>query len=155
MGTEPQPNMERYCSIRVLEYSIQAFILQVTKIEVVKTKEVRDSNIMRYYLYPDFALRDELDEELIHTIADKIQKLIQQNGNTKVGNPQIWKTDENFAIKAEKENRNAGYAGRGRPNLPSGQDRFADPDIVSKLFFAEEDNHTQAPRWASNHDHST
>ena len=27
--------------------------------------------------------------------------------------------------------------------------------IVSKLFFAEEENHTQAPRWASNHDHST
>ena len=24
-----------------------------------------------------------------------------------------------------------------------------DPDIVSKLFFAEEENHTQAPRWAS------
>ena len=23
-------------------------------------------------------------------------------------------------------------------------------DIVSKLFFAEEENHTQAPRWASN-----
>ena len=30
----------------------------------------------------------------------------------------------------------------------------ADPDIVSKLFFAKEDNHTQAPRWA-NHDHFT
>ena len=32
---------------------------------------------------------------------------------------------------------------------------WTDPDIVSKLFFAEEDNHTQVPRWASNHDHFT
>ena len=24
-----------------------------------------------------------------------------------------------------------------------------------ETFFVEEDNHTQAPRWASNHDHST
>ena len=33
--------------------------------------------------------------------------------------------------------------------------KIPDPDIVSKLFLAEEDNHTQAPRWVSNHDHST
>ena len=61
---------------------------------------------------------------LIHTIADQIQKNIQQNGNAKMGNPQAWKTDEKIAIKAEKENRNAGNAGRWRPNLPLGQDRF-------------------------------
>ena len=43
-----------------------------------------------------------------------------------MGNPQAWKNDGKSAIKAEKENRNAGNAGRGKPkpNLPSGQDRF-------------------------------
>ena len=60
----------------------------------------------------------------IHTIEDQIQKLIQQNGKAKVGNPLPWKSDETIAMKAEKENQNAGNAGRGRQNLPSGQDRF-------------------------------
>ena len=43
-----------------------------------------------------------------------------------MGNPQAWKNDGKSAIKVEKENRNAGNAGRGKPkpNLPSGQDRF-------------------------------
>ena len=43
-----------------------------------------------------------------------------------MGNPQAWKNDGKSVIKAEKENRNAGNAGRGKPkpNLPSGQDRF-------------------------------
>ena len=64
--------------------------------------------------------------EKIQTRILKIQTLIQQNGNTKVGNPQAWKNDGKSAIKVEKENRNAGNAGRGKPkpNLPSGQDRF-------------------------------
>ena len=53
-GTEPQPNMKQYCSIRILEYDIhtadpinnpEKSILQVTKLEVVKTQEVRDHNI--------------------------------------------------------------------------------------------------------------
>ena len=54
-GNEPQPNMKQYCSIKVLEYSIHTAdpinnpdksILQVAKLEVVKTSEVRDSNIL-------------------------------------------------------------------------------------------------------------
>ena len=53
-GTEPQPNMKQFCSIKVLEYSIQTakiannpdkILLQVAKLEVVKTPEVTDSII--------------------------------------------------------------------------------------------------------------
>ena len=56
-GNEPQPNMKQYCSIKVLEYSIHTAdpinnpdksILQVAKLEVVKTSEVRDSNILPF-----------------------------------------------------------------------------------------------------------
>ena len=53
IGTEPQPNLKPYCSIKVLDYEIHATdpidksILQVAKLEVVKTQEVRDSNIYR------------------------------------------------------------------------------------------------------------
>ena len=66
MGTEPQPNMELFCSIKILEYSIiknpDKSNLKVAKLEVVKTHEVRDSNIIRYDSYPDFAIRAESDE---------------------------------------------------------------------------------------------
>ena len=47
-GTEAHPDMKQYCSIKVLEYSIHMpdpknpdkSILQVAKMEVVKTPEV-------------------------------------------------------------------------------------------------------------------
>jgi len=56
-GNEPQPNMKQYCSIKVLEYSIHTAdpinnpdksILQVAKLEVVKTSEVKDSYILPF-----------------------------------------------------------------------------------------------------------
>ena len=97
-GAEPQPNMKQYCSIKVLEYGIHTAdpinnpdksILQVTKLEVVKTREVRDLIIQN----------------------PKFKNFIQQNSSTKLGNPQPWKNDGKSAIKADKENR-AGNAGQ-------------------------------------------
>ena len=50
-GSESQPNLKQYCSIKVLEYNVHTAdpvnhpdkgILQVLRLEVVKTAEVRD-----------------------------------------------------------------------------------------------------------------
>jgi len=96
-GNEPQPNMKQYCSIKVLEYSIH-------------TADPINNP----------------DKSILQVAKLEVVKTSEQNGNTKVGNPQAWKNDGKSAIKVEKENRNAGNAGRGKPkpNLPSGQDRF-------------------------------
>jgi len=96
-GNEPQPNMKQYCSIRILEYDIH-------------TADPINNP----------------DKSILQVAKLEVVKTSEQNGNAKVGNPQAWKNDGKSAIKAEKENRNAGNAGRGKPkpNLPSGQDRF-------------------------------
>lgn len=96
-GNEAQPDMKQYCSIKVLEYSIH-------------TADPINNP----------------DKSILQVAKLEVVKTQEQNGNTKVGNPQAWKNDGKSAIKVEKENRNAGNAGRGKPkpNLPSGQDRF-------------------------------
>ena len=56
-GSESQPNLKQYCSIKVLEYNVHTAdpvnhpdkgILQVLRLEVVKTAEVRDLFAQRW-----------------------------------------------------------------------------------------------------------
>ena len=57
-------------------------------------------------------------------------------------------------VAAITELRKEGYITRTRINTETEVDADGSRNRL-ETFFAEEDNHTQAPRWASNHDHFT
>ena len=89
-----QPNLKQYCSIKVLEYNVHMAdpvnhpdkgILQVLRLEVVKTAEVRD---------------------LIY--STKIDSCFNQE-NRRIGNPEPWKNDgKSAAMQDENDNQNSG-----------------------------------------------
>ena len=88
-GTEAQHELEQYCSIKVLEYRIDIpdpvnypheAILLISNLEVVKTAEVRELILSRYFD----------DQKYFNS------KIIQQNGNRKIGNPETWNNGGNF-----------------------------------------------------------
>jgi len=95
-GNQEIPELKQYCTIKVHDFSIH-----------------------HNHSLPEKSILQVSNIDIIRTA--------EQNSNRKLGNPNAWKNDGKSApIKKENRNPNTGGGNQygGKPNLPSGQDRY-------------------------------